>query len=109
LYTSVMNLPLTTPTLSTPIAAYGIADVSRPMAAALLGVSVKALNGQIAGGQITAAGRAHKHLAIAEIEALTGRPVTVHDYLTSLTRHHRRTEGQRRDGSPGMSLDARAP
>jgi hypothetical protein len=85
-----MDLTQTMPTLSTPIAAYGIADVSRPMAAALLGVSVKALNSQIAEGQITAAGRSHKHVAIVEIEGLTGKPVTVDNYLNSLTRNRRK-------------------
>jgi hypothetical protein len=102
-----MNLTKTMPTLSTPIAAYGIADVSRPMAAALLGVSVKALSSQIAEGQIAAAGRVQKTVSIDEIEALTAKPVTVHDYLSS----RRRVEGQRRRHVPSTKVphDGRRP
>lgn len=68
----------------TPISAYGIFAVSRPTAARLLGLKRKAFNRKIATGQIAVAGRTHLRIDVAEIEALTGRKITAHDYLTAV-------------------------
>jgi hypothetical protein len=71
------------PTLETPITEYGLVEVSRPVAAALLGFSLKALNRRIADGQIAAEGRVKKTVAVAEIEAIRGRRVSVHEYMVA--------------------------
>lgn len=89
-----------TPTTETPIAAYQIDTVSRPIAAALLGFSLKALNRRIADGQIAAAGQVKKTLAISEIEAVRGRPVSVHEYLMAT-----RNPPCRRSARRGQSED----
>jgi hypothetical protein len=81
-------------TAETPIAAYNIDQVSRPVAAVLLGFSLKALNLRIAAGEIVASGRVKKTVAVAEVEAIRGRPVTVHEYLMAA----HKPPGDRNDG-----------
>ena len=79
------NFDPTTATLAeTPIRRYGVLDVSRPLAAALLGMSRKGLNNQLQAGRIEAAGEVQKRIPVAELEAVAGRTVTVHEYLTAL-------------------------
>jgi hypothetical protein len=92
-----MPNPLTQP-LSTPINSYGIVEVSRPMAAALLGFSLKALNRRLREGQLTTSGRVKKMIPLADIERITGRPVSVHSFLSAMAtkpRNPRRMDGRR--------------
>jgi hypothetical protein len=79
------------PTLcDTPITAYGVRSVSRPLAAQLLGFSMKALRQVIGNGQLSAKGRVQLRVPLAEIEAILGRPVSAHDYLVALHSSTRR-------------------
>jgi hypothetical protein len=104
-----MPNPLTK-TMATSISAYGFVEVSRPIAAALLGFSLKALNRRIMEGQIEVAGRIKKMISVADIERLTGRPVTVHGFLSAMaaqTRNaHRKDE--RRAPIEGASCHVRS-
>ncbi len=70
--------------LDSPVAAFGVVDVSRPVAAKLLGYSIITLNRMVAeGGLFRATGKCHKRISLPQIEALRGRPVSVHDYLSA--------------------------
>ena len=96
----------TIPTLETPIAEYGLVEVSRPIAAALLGFSLKSLNRRIRDGQIAANGRVKKTVAVAEIEELRGRPITAHEYLLTMANKSNKDNSiSRRKGQPEGVFD----
>jgi hypothetical protein len=80
-----MNFDAATATLAeTPIATYGVRDVSRPVAAALLGLSVKAISKAIADGRLAAAGRCHKRVLVTELEVVAGRAISCDAYLAAI-------------------------
>jgi len=88
--------------LDTPIAAYGIRDVSRPVAAHLLGFGLRTLNRMIAEGVLfDTSGNIHLSVPIDQIEALRGFPITAHQYLMAITK-------RRRCGTPPSSDDTGA-
>jgi hypothetical protein len=81
-------------TTDTPITAYGVRSVSRPLAARLLGVSMKALRTAIGKDRISAEGRVQLRVKLADIEEIRGAPVSAHEYLTAL---HAETRKWRED------------
>src|SRR5947208_16469741 len=74
-----------------PISVFGVIDVSRPVAARLLGYSRATLNLMVSDGLFTTTGRVEKRIPLAQIEAVRGRHVSCHDYLTATTAPLNRT------------------
>ena len=71
----------------TPIATYGIAeDATRPMCAALLGLSLPAVSRAIRRGELAAIGDVQLRVPLREIEAARGGPISVHDWLSALSK-----------------------
>jgi hypothetical protein len=67
-------------------------------------LSVKAISKAIAEDRIEATGRCHQRLALCQIEAVSGRPVSVHDYLAAITR----TRGRELGGPRAPTEELRA-
>jgi hypothetical protein len=80
--------PATATLAATPVRAYGIEDVSRPLGAVLLGRSLKAFDRVLAIAGVDPTGRCHQRVSLADIEALAGRVISVDAYLNAI--HHPR-------------------
>src|SRR5438105_4306510 len=100
------------PTLATladtPITTYGVEHVSRPVAARLLGFSVKGLSKALAENRLLAIGHCHKRVALSDIETASGRAVSIHQYLKATTSKRAGIGGKARAATKDQNSGAHA-
>jgi hypothetical protein len=93
--------PASSTLADTPISVYGMAEgATRPMTAALLGLSLPSVTRAIRLGELAASGDVQLRVPLREIEALRGRPISVHDWLSALVKARTMTPRKTRSTSP---------